>query len=92
MSNFLIGFLAGAAAGAIAGILFAPDKGSQTRQNLRKKLRDLSDEYGLGLSDLMDELGLEPEATRAKRGTKSPRPQTAEKRKYTRKSKPSADQ
>ena len=94
MSNFLIGFLAGAAAGAIAGILFAPDKGSQTRQNLRKKLRDLSDEYGLGLSDLMDELGLEPEpkAPGAKRGTKSPRPQTAEKRKYTRKSKPSADQ
>ncbi len=46
VSNFLLGFLAGAAAGAIAGILFAPDKGSKTRQNLREKVRDLSDEFG----------------------------------------------
>jgi len=93
MSNFLLGFLAGAAAGAIAGILFAPDKGSQTRQNIGKKVRELSDEYGLGLGDLMDELGLEPEpkAMRAKRGAKSPKPPTAGKRKYTRKSKLSTD-
>ena len=97
MSNFLLGFLAGAAAGAIAGILFAPDKGSQTRQNIRKKVRDLSDEYGLGLGDLMDELGLEPEPIRkpgkprAKRKAETPKPPSMPKRKYTRKPKSSTD-
>ena len=99
MSNFLLGFLAGAAAGAIAGILFAPDKGSQTRQNIRKKVKDLSDEYGLGLGDLMDELGLEPEPgparnprkPSAKRKSKTLKQQPVTKRKYTRKPKLSTD-
>ncbi len=70
VSNFLLGFLAGAAAGAIAGILFAPDKGSKTRQNLREKVRDLSDEFGLGINELIDELAMEAEpASRPKRRT-----------------------
>ena len=56
----MLGFLAGAAAGALAGILLAPDKGSETRKNLKKKVKDLSDEYNLGLSELMD--GMEPAA------------------------------
>ncbi|MDX9905817.1 MAG: YtxH domain-containing protein [Bacteroidales bacterium] len=56
VSNFLLGFLAGAAAGALAGILLAPDKGSETRKNLKKKVKDLSDEYNLGLSELMDDM------------------------------------
>jgi hypothetical protein len=88
MSNFLLGFLAGAAAGAIAGILFAPEKGSTTRQNLRKKVLDLSDEYGLGIGELINEMGVEPEPETpgAKRGTKTAKPQAAKKRKYTRKS------
>jgi hypothetical protein len=93
LSNFLVGFLAGAAAGAIAGILFAPDKGSATRQNIRRKVRDISDDFGLGIGELMDEMGVAPEpftepVTRARRKkavskeTESPpRP----KRKYTRK-------
>jgi gas vesicle protein len=70
VSNFLLGFLAGAAAGAIAGILFAPDKGSTTRQNIRKKVLDLSDELGLGINELIDDMGLETEpASRPKRKT-----------------------
>lgn len=74
MSNFLLGFLAGAAAGAIAGILFAPEKGSTTRQNLRKKIQDLSDEYGLGLGEFMDEMGMdnEPEPAAAPKKRKAP--------------------
>ena len=88
ISNFLLGFLAGAAAGAIAGILFAPEKGGTTRQNIRKKVRELSDEYDLGLGELMDEMEMEPEpepkTARAKRTTKSPQPPAPEKRKYTR--------
>lgn len=97
ISNFLLGFLAGAAAGAIAGILFAPDKGSQTRQNIKKKVRNLSDEYNLGLGDLMDELGLEPEPLRkpgkpgAKRKAEPQKPPLTAKRKYTRKPKLSID-
>ena len=67
VSNFLVGFLAGAAVGAIAGILFAPEKGSKTRQNIKKKVQDLSDEYGLGISDFLDEMGIEAEPASKKR-------------------------
>jgi gas vesicle protein len=68
VSNFMLGFLAGAAAGALAGVLLAPDKGSETRKNLRKKVRDLSDEYGLGLSEMMD--NMEPEPVKSRGGRK----------------------
>ena len=37
------GLLAGAAAGAILGILFAPDKGSETRKKIAEKGTDIAD-------------------------------------------------
>jgi gas vesicle protein len=42
-SKVLIGLLAGLAAGAALGLLFAPEKGSETRDKLSQSLKDLGD-------------------------------------------------
>ncbi|MFA6276684.1 MAG: YtxH domain-containing protein [Pedobacter sp.] len=42
-SKVLVGLLAGLAAGAALGLLFAPDKGSETRDKLSQSLKDFGD-------------------------------------------------
>ena len=42
-SKVIIALLAGVAAGAALGLLFAPDKGSETRDKLSQSLKDFGD-------------------------------------------------
>lgn len=53
-SKVLLGLLAGAAIGAIAGILFAPDKGSETRNKISKSTSDLGDKLKHTFNDFVD--------------------------------------
>ncbi len=52
----ILAVLAGVAAGAALGMLFAPDKGSDTRKMISKKGEDLADALNDKIEDKFDEL------------------------------------
>lgn len=56
MSNgkFLAGILLGAAAGAVLGVLFAPDKGSDTRKKIARKTGKLGEDIKAKLDEMTD--------------------------------------
>ncbi len=53
-SKIFTGILIGAAAGAVLGILFAPEKGTDTRKKISKKGTDLKDTLKTKINDLVD--------------------------------------
>jgi gas vesicle protein len=52
----IIGVLGGVAIGTILGILFAPDKGSNTRKKISKKSADVTDDIKGKLDSLTNSL------------------------------------
>ena len=55
-SKILTAIAAGAAAGAILGVLFAPDKGTETRKKISKKSGDVADSLKHKFNDFVDGL------------------------------------
>lgn len=73
----VVGILAGVAVGALLGVLFAPDKGSETRKKISRKSKDFVDDvkqkyddFVRGVNEKVDQVKQETEnlksrATRA---------------------------
>jgi gas vesicle protein len=55
-SKVLLGFLAGAFAGSILGVLFAPDKGAETRRKISEKTEDMSNALKEKVSNFTGEM------------------------------------
>lgn len=54
----LIGVLAGVAIGAALGVLFAPDKGWNTRKRISKKAEDITDELKEKFEEFLDNISV----------------------------------
>ncbi|MCW3113602.1 MAG: hypothetical protein JWR18_1998 [Segetibacter sp.] len=55
-SKVLLGVLAGAATGAILGVLFAPDKGDETRRRISEGSRDVTENLKTKFGEFVDGL------------------------------------
>ena len=64
--KLLLGVLAGVAAGALLGILFAPDKGTETRKKIVKKGEDYVDDMKHKFNGLIDDLTKKMDGVQAK--------------------------
>ena len=66
--KIITGLVAGLAAGAILGILFAPDKGTETRRKIGQKGTDLKNSIKSRFSTLVDDVVEEYENVKGKAG------------------------
>jgi len=62
----LLGVLAGAAAGAIIGVLFAPEKGTETRKKIAEKSEDCVDGIKVKFNGLVEDLSKKMENLQSK--------------------------
>lgn len=69
----ILGLLAGIAAGALLGVLFAPDKGTETRRKITSKGKDFVDEvkhkyddFVRGVNEKIDSVKQEAEYIKSK--------------------------
>ena len=51
-----LGLLAGVAAGALIGVLFAPEKGCETRKKIAKKGKDYADDLTRKMNDFVEDM------------------------------------
>lgn len=63
-SKVLLGVLAGAAAGAILGVLFAPEKGAETRKKIEEGSKDVASTLKEKFSELVDGIAEKYESAR----------------------------
>jgi gas vesicle protein len=54
--DVILGIVGGLAAGAVLGILFAPDKGTNTRKKIGKKSGELKDNVKDSFNDLLESI------------------------------------
>ena len=66
--NFLAGLAVGALLGAGVALLFAPDRGVNTRRRLGRRIRKLRDRSGSSVSELKERLSRELRRLKEKAG------------------------
>jgi gas vesicle protein len=62
----LLGLLAGVAVGAALGILFAPDKGWNTRKRISKKAEDLTNDLREKFDEFIDMVSVKVDEVKSK--------------------------